>query len=70
MQLADEHVWPKRQALAHCPQLIESVVKSVHTPLQLVCPAGQHSPAAQTFPPEHAYPQAPQLLAFVVKSTQ
>ncbi len=52
------------QERLHPPQLLGSVLRSLQTPKQLICPAGQtHEPATQTVPPAHALPQAPQWLA-------
>jgi hypothetical protein len=43
--------------------LLGSVLRSLQTPKQLICPAGQtHEPDTQTVPPPHVLPQAPQWL--------
>ncbi len=63
---------PAWQALPHVPQLLTSVFRLTHVPLQLVKPDGQtatHDPFWQVCCDEHAFPHAPQLL-FVVKSVQ
>ncbi len=50
------------QRLPQAPQLATSLAVLTHVPEQLVCPVGQpQRPAAQTCPPVHATPQAPQL---------
>jgi hypothetical protein len=58
------------QTLPHAPQLLVLVDVSMHTPPQLVCPAGQQSPDEQLFPAPHAFPQPPQLLLSVLVLTQ
>ena len=53
------------------PQLPLSVVRSRHTPEQLVVPDTQltvHTPAEHTWPDAHARPHMPQLLLSVVRS--
>jgi hypothetical protein len=57
--------------LAQLPQLLKSVIRSTHVPLQFVIPLGQPQVPPEHVPAlGHAWPQAPQLLAFVWVLTQ
>jgi hypothetical protein len=63
---------PRWQALPQLPQLLTSVCRFTHVPLQLVKPDGQTAtqvPFWQVCCDEQAFPQVPQLL-FVVRSVQ
>jgi hypothetical protein len=44
------------------PQLLKSVIRSTHAPLQFIIPLGHwQTPPEQVMPPVHRCPQAPQL---------
>jgi hypothetical protein len=52
------------------PQLLLSVVKSLHIPPQLVFGEHEHALVWQVAPPVHTVPQAPQLLLSICKFVQ
>ena len=59
--------------MPHAPQLLLSLVRSRHTPEQLVRPVRHetvHTPAEQTVPDGHTFLHAPQLLTSVASSRQ
>ena len=71
--------WPARQlcvgeqAVPQVPQLLRSMFRSTHEPLQLVSGGGQvvaQVPRAQTWLEPQGRPQEPQFATSVFKSTQ
>jgi hypothetical protein len=68
---------PAPQAMPQPPQLLGSLLVSVHVPLQSVCPDGQpppplatQVPLEQVVPEPHTLPQLPQLLGSLARVTQ
>jgi hypothetical protein len=56
--------------VVQAPQCAGSLVRSTHTPEQLVWPAGHaQTPALHTMPPLQTMPQPPQLFGSVVSLT-
>ena len=69
-QVPAAQAWPAEHARPQAPQLALSLVRSRHTPEQLVVPAAHdtlHAPAAHTWPAEHTWPQRPQLVLSVLR---
>jgi hypothetical protein len=63
---------PSAQCLPHPPQLLGSLARLTHFPLQTVLPGWQaHAPAVQKkkFAVSHLLPQVPQLLLSLLVST-
>ena len=65
-----EQAWVSGQGCPHAPQFAASLARSLHTPEQLVCPAGQQMPLEQVgVATVQAFPHAPQFAASVALST-
>jgi hypothetical protein len=75
-QTPDEHVSPVAHAWPHMPQLLLSVIGSLHVPPQLLLPVVQHSGfvpplvVVQVWLAVHVVPQAPQFCSSVPRSLQ
>src|SRR5437773_1076799 len=69
-----EHSWLTPHAIPQPPQLLGSLLVSVHAPLQETCPAGQpgpkHMPIEHISPPAHCVAQEPQWAGSLARSTQ
>ena len=66
-----EQTVPCAQALPQAPQLVWSVLVSMHWLPHLVVPPGQtQAPPTQLVPPEQVTPQPPQFLLLVFMSKQ
>ena len=65
-----EHTCIDEQVVPHMPQFFGSLVTSVHTVLQRICPDGQpHVPFVHCVPARQAMPQPPQFAGSLLMST-
>jgi len=66
----EEQTWLAAHFVAHVPQFAGSVTRFAHCPLQVTVPDGQLQWSfAQSWPPLHVTPQAPQFVRLEVRST-
>src|SRR5262245_27691074 len=71
LHMPPEQTLPCAHIMPHTPQLVGSLLVSVHSPAQVTRGARQspHTPALQPMPAGQALPQVPQLLGSAVRST-